>query len=134
MFDAVGGDLWRARLDGSRARSEEDGVAYDKDLAQRVRTALGARPGLVEKAMFGGIGFILRGNMACGVHKDALIIRVGPERYHDALERPHARSFDMTGRPMRGWVMVGPGKYEADDDLGAWVQQGIEFALSLPPK
>ncbi|MBC8254273.1 MAG: TfoX/Sxy family protein [Ardenticatenia bacterium] len=109
-------------------------MAYDEGLAERIGDMLGEQPGLVEKKMFGGVGFLLHGNMACGVHKDALIVRVGPERYAEALKRPHTRPFDMTGRPMKGWVMLAADGYEADDDLSSWVQQGIEFALSLPPK
>lgn len=109
-------------------------MAYDEGLAQRIRDMLGEQPGLVEKKMFGGVGFLLFGNMAGGVHKDALIVRVGPERYDEAMKRPHTRPFDMTGRPMKGWVMLAANGYEADDDLSSWVQQGIEFALSLPPK
>ncbi len=109
-------------------------MAYDEGLAQRIGDMLGEQPGLVEKKMFGGVGFMLHGNMACGVHKDSLIVRVGPERYDEAMKRPHTRPFDMTGRPMKGWVMLAADGYEADDDLSSWVQQGIEFALSLPPK
>jgi len=109
-------------------------MAYDEGLAQRIGDMLGEQPGLVEKKMFGGVGFMLHGNMACGVHKEALIVRVGPERYDEAMKRPHTRPFDMTGRPMKGWVMLAADGYEADDDLSGWVQQGIEFALSLPPK
>lgn len=109
-------------------------MAYDEGLAQRIGDMLGEQPGLVEKKMFGGVGFLLHGNMACGVHKDALVVRVGPERYDEALKRPHTRPFDITGRPMKGWVMLAADGYEADDDLNSWVQQGIEFALSLPPK
>jgi hypothetical protein len=109
-------------------------MAYDEGLAQRIRELLGERPGLVEKRMFGGIGFILHGNMACGVHKDALIVRVGPQRYEEALGRPHTRQFDITGRPMKGWVMVGPDGTESDQDLQEWVQRGIDFAGTLPPK
>ena len=109
-------------------------MAYEKGLAQRIREALGAAPGLVEKKMFGGVGFMVLGNMACGVNKDNLIVRVGPDQYEQALSRPHARPFDMTGRPMRGWVMLGPAGYESDDDLEAWVQQGVDFALTLPAK
>jgi hypothetical protein len=109
-------------------------MAYDEGLAQRVRELLGEPPGLVEKRMFGGIGFILHGNMACGVHRDALIVRIGPQRYEEALGRPHTKLFDITGRPMKGWVMVGSGGYESDQDLQDWVQWGIDFACTLPPK
>ena len=84
--------------------------------------------------MFGGVGFIVKGNMACGVHKDALIVRVGPERYEEALARPYTRPFDITGRPMKGWVMVEWEGYKSDEDLQGWVQQGIDFALTLTPK
>ncbi len=109
-------------------------MAYDEGLAQRVTEVLGDRPDLVEKKMFGGVGFMLRGNMTCGVIGEDLIVRVGPEGYDAALARPHARPFDFTGRPMTGWVTVGPDGYEADADLEAWVERGVAFARSLPPK
>jgi hypothetical protein len=109
-------------------------MAYDEALAQRVREALGELPGLVEKEMFGGVGFMVRGNMACGVNKDDLIVRVGGDRYKEALSGPHVRPFDLTGRPMKGWVTVRPLGYETDRDLGRWVRQGVDFALSLPAK
>ena len=91
-------------------------------------------PDLVEKKMFGGIGFMVRGNMACGIHKDSLVVRVGPERYRDALAKAHARPFDITGRPMTGWVLIAPAGCNSDADLSQWVQWGVEFALTLPPK
>ena len=109
-------------------------MAYDEGLAQRIRDVLGKQPGLVKKKMFGGIGFMVRGNMACGVHKDALIVRVGPEKHEEAMARPHTKPFDITGRPMKGWVMVTSDGYESDEALEDWVQQGLDFALSLPPK
>ena len=109
-------------------------MAYDEGLAQRIREALGELPGLVEKRMFGGVGFMVQGNMACGVNKDDLIVRVGAEQYAEALAKPHTRPFDMTGRPMKRWVMVAPDGYESDDALQRWVQQGVDFALTLPPK
>jgi TfoX/Sxy family transcriptional regulator of competence genes len=109
-------------------------MAYDEGLAQRIRESLGQRPGLVEKKMFGGIGFMLQGNMACGVNKDDLIVRAGLERYEELLAEPQARPFDFTGRPMKGWLMIGPAGYESDDDLTRWLTLGIDFALSLPPK
>ena len=109
-------------------------MAYDEGLAQRVRETLSDLPGLVEKKMFGGVGYMVQGNMACGVNRDRLIVRVGPERYQEALAQPHAGPFDMTGRPMKGWVMVSAGGYESDDELNDWIQQGLDFALTLPPK
>jgi TfoX/Sxy family transcriptional regulator of competence genes len=109
-------------------------MAYDEGLAQRVREALGDLPGLVEKKMFGGVGYLVQGNMACGVNQDDLIVRVGPEAYEDALAEPHTRVFDMTGRPMRGWIVVTPEGYNSDADLDEWVQRGVRFAAALPPK
>ena len=109
-------------------------MAYDEGLAQRIRELLPGDKSLVEKKMFGGVGFNLQGNMACGVNKDDLIIRVGPDGYDEAVVRPNARPFDFTGKPMKGWIMVGPEGYESDQDLQVWVEQGIVFALSLPPK
>ena len=84
--------------------------------------------------MFGGVGFMLQGNMACGVNGADLIVRVGPERYESALAEPHTKLFDMTGRPMKGWVVVIPEGYEANGDLKAWVQRGVAYAMSLPAK
>ena len=109
-------------------------MAYDEGLAQRIGDTLADLPGLVEKKMFGGVGFMVQGNMACGVNGDDLIVRVGPARYEEALGAPHAREFDLTGRPMRGWVAVSPAGTEADRELEGWVQQGVDFARSLPPK
>ena len=109
-------------------------MAYDSTLALRVSNLLANSVELDEKKMFGGVGYMLHGNMACGVNKDDLIIRVGPEKYTSALEQPHTRQFDLTGRPMKGWVVVTPEGCESDSDLQAWVQQGVAFALSLPKK
>ena len=109
-------------------------MAYNKGLAERIRHALVHRSDIEEKKMFGGVGFMLKGNMACGVNKDDLIIRVGPGSYDEAVIRPHTRPFDMTGRPMRGWVVVEPPGYVTNEDLKKWIDQGVSFALSLPPK
>ena len=108
-------------------------VAYDEGLAQRVRESLIPRE-LEEKKMFGGIGFLVTGNMVCGVLSDSFIVRVGPERYQEALSQPHTHEFDFTGRAMTGWVVVGPEGHEADASLDDWVMLGLTFALSLPPK
>ena len=109
-------------------------MAYDEGLAQRIREVLGDQPGLVEKKMFGGVGFMVQGNMACGVNKEDLIVRVGPARYEGALAEAHTRPFDMTGRPMTGWVVVTADGYASDADLTRWVQEGLAFALTLPAK
>lgn len=109
-------------------------MAYDTDLSLRIRELLDNVSGLEEKKMFGGVGFLVNGNMACGVHKDSLIVRVGPDGYQAALGKAHARVFDITGRPMTGWVMISTLGFATDTALSDWVQQGLDFALSLPPK
>ena len=109
-------------------------MAYDEGLAERIEQALGDLPELEAKKMFGGVGYLLHGNMACGVHGDDLIVRVGKDRYTDALLAPHTREFDMTGRPMRGWVVVEPEGIASDEDLAKWIAQGVAFARTLPQK
>ena len=109
-------------------------MAYDEGLAQRMNETLAAVPGLVEKKMFGGIGYLVGGNMACGIIGDDLIVRVGPEPYEETLQKHHARPFDFTGRPMKGWIMVSPKGYESDGQLQDWVEKGLAFAYTLPPK
>lgn len=109
-------------------------MGYDEGLAQRVRELFEEHPGFVEKKMFGGLCFLLHGNMASGILKDELIARVGPNNYEAALKKPHTKKFDITGRPMTGWVVVKSEGLESDDDLAAWVQMGMDFALSLPVK
>ena len=84
--------------------------------------------------MFGGVGLLLNGNIACGVLNDDLIVRVGPDNYGPALARSATREFAITGRAMRGWVVVGPDSTESDTELAAWIDHGISFALTLPPK
>lgn len=109
-------------------------MAHDEMLAQRIRQILADEAGLVEKKMFGGVGFMIRGNMACGVHKDSFIVRVGPQGHDAAMARPHTRLFDITGRAMTGWVMVDAAGVENDANLRAWVREGVEFARMLPAK
>lgn len=109
-------------------------MAYDERLAQRIREVLATRSDVVEKKMFGGLAFMLRGNMCCGVTRDDMMVRVGPEAYEEALALPHAREMDFTGKPLKGFVYVGQEGFESDDDLLAWVGRGVNFALSLPAK
>lgn len=109
-------------------------MAYDETLALRVSAVLGNLSGLTERKMFGGVGYMINGNMACGVHEEYLIVRVGPDRYQATLEKKHTKVFDITGRPMTGWVMVDPDGLIADQDLQHWILRGIEFAEILPPK
>ena len=108
-------------------------MAVDEALAHRVRDHLAGTPGLTEKAMFGGLAFLLAGNMAVGIAGDELMVRLGADDGDAALEEPHTRPFDMTGRPMRGWVLVGPQGLEGDR-LGKWIDRGVAHAASLPAK
>ncbi len=105
-------------------------MAYDEAFAQRIRRALGARAGVTEKKMFGGLAFLLDGKMVCGIVKDDLVVRVGAERYEDALRKLHVRPMDFTGRPMRGYVYVGAGG-RAGDALARWVALGIACVQAL---
>lgn len=109
-------------------------MAYDEILAGRIRAILTNQPDLVEKKMFGGVGFLVQGNMATGVHKDMLVVRVGPDGYEQMMTLPHTRPFDMTGREMKGWLLVEPDGFENQADLERWVQSGLQFALTLPAK
>jgi TfoX/Sxy family transcriptional regulator of competence genes len=109
-------------------------VAYDEKLAERIRGVLDGRPGVSERKMFGGIAFMVGGNMACGIVRDELMARVGPDAYEDALAQPHARPMEFTGRPMKGMVYVGVAGIAKDSDLASWVERGAAYAASLPPK
>ncbi len=109
-------------------------MAYNEELAERMRSVLKPRPNIVEKKMFGGIGFLVNGNMACGVNKQDLILRLSDADFEKALEQPEIRIFDMTGKPMRGWVLVSEPGYRSDKALKAWIEKGIAFAGSLPSK
>jgi TfoX/Sxy family transcriptional regulator of competence genes len=109
-------------------------MAFDESLAARVRDALARERGLEEKAMFGGVGFLLHGNMLVGVWKDTLIVRVGPADHAAALAEPHVRVFDITGKPMKGWVMVEPEGVEDDNRLRAWIERAGRFVTTLPSK
>jgi TfoX/Sxy family transcriptional regulator of competence genes len=108
-------------------------VAYNLKLAERLRSELSAIP-IVEKKMFGGIGFLLNGNMACGVNKDNLIVRVDPEKHDTLLKKAHVRPFDLTGRPMNGWLLVEADGLKTNKELSTWVKEGVEFASTLLPK
>jgi hypothetical protein len=109
-------------------------MAYDEGLATRIRDLLGDQPGLAEKKMFGGLAFLLDGNMACGVRGHDLTVRVGADAADAALREPGTRPFDLTGRPMKGWLLVDADGHAEDDDLRRWVDRGLAYATSLPPK
>jgi len=108
-------------------------MAYNEKLAKRIREDLGETP-FIEKKMFGGVGFLIHGNMACGIHKENMIVRVDPEKHTKLLKKPGARIFDITGRPMKGWLMVEPDGCKTAKQLSAWVKEGVEFTLTLPAK
>jgi hypothetical protein len=109
-------------------------MAYDEGLAQRVREALAGRSDVTEKKMFGGLCFLLGGNMCCGITSEDLMLRVGPDRYQEALARPHGREMDFTGRALKGMVYVGSEGVERDGDLDDWLSMAVDFAGGLPPK
>jgi TfoX/Sxy family transcriptional regulator of competence genes len=109
-------------------------MAYDEGVAQRVRELLADRTDVGEKRMFGGLAFMVRGHMCCGIIGDELMVRCGPDAYDKTLERPHAREMDFTGRALKGFVYVAEEGFEDDADLESWVRAGLEFVSSLPSK
>jgi len=106
-------------------------MAYDETLADRTRRAVGPRADVTEKKMFGGLAFLLDGRMFCGIVKDDLMVRVGPERYKAALAEAHVRPMDFTGRPMNGYVFVGPGGSRTEKAIKRWVDQAAAFVATL---
>jgi TfoX/Sxy family transcriptional regulator of competence genes len=109
-------------------------MPYSEALAERIRQALARRKNVAEKKMFGGVGFLLNGNMLVGVWKDSLIVRLGAEESDEALREPHVKEFAITGRAMKGWILVEPGGVEDDEQLSAWVQRALKFVGALPSK
>ena len=109
-------------------------MPFDEALAKRVRALLRGPHSLQEKRMFGGLAFMVNGHMCCGIVGSNFVVRTGPKQYEAALSKPHARPMDFTGRPMRGFVYVGPDGYQLTRDLKAWIQRGLHFVLALPPK
>jgi hypothetical protein len=109
-------------------------MAFDESLADRIRQALAPRRNVEEKKMFGCICFFINGNALVGVWKDRLIARLGLDEGEAALREPHVRAFDITGRPMRNWVAVGPDGVEDDDQLTGWIDLALKFVRKLPKK
>jgi TfoX/Sxy family transcriptional regulator of competence genes len=109
-------------------------MPYNLALAERVWSLLADVPGVTEQRMFGGVGYLVNGNMLGGVLKDDLIVRVGAPEYAAMLALPHTSIFEGHGRPMSGWITVQPAGWASDEDLRAWVERGVEFALTLPVK
>jgi TfoX/Sxy family transcriptional regulator of competence genes len=109
-------------------------MARDEQLAHRVRELIGAEDGLSEQRMFGGLGFLLDGNLAVSASPRGLLVRVGPDGVEEALGKPGAREMEMRGRTMRGWILVDPNTLAGKRELGAWVRRGVRFARTLPAK
>jgi TfoX/Sxy family transcriptional regulator of competence genes len=109
-------------------------MAYDQKLASRLETLVKRRKGFTQKQMFGGVGFLLNGNICFGVYKNYLILRLGPESATGALKKKYTKPFDITGRAMSGWVMVNPNGTKSSRSVKLWVVNAITFVKSLPPK
>jgi hypothetical protein len=109
-------------------------VAYDENLARRVREALGSQPAVTERRMFGGLAFLTRGKMFVAVSGEKLMARVGPARYQDALSLPHVREMNFTGRPLKGYVYINQEGLQEDGVLLAWVSWCLHHVNALPPK
>jgi TfoX/Sxy family transcriptional regulator of competence genes len=110
-------------------------VAYDDDLANRIRELVGSEPGLTEKKMFGGLAFLINGNMSVSVSgQGGLLLRVDPEQTDALLTKPHAEPFEMRGRSMQGWLRVAPEGLATRRQLERWVSRGVTYARSLPAK
>lgn len=109
-------------------------MAYDEKLAERLSAFFKRRKNIVEKKMFGGIAYIVGGHMCCGIAKEMLVVRVGPNAYEDALKEKHVREMDFTGKPMKGYVYVESKGIESDIELKSWIERGIKFVKTLPPK
>ena len=109
-------------------------MAFDEGLAERIRAVLGTRSDVEDKRKFGGIAFLVTGNMACGVMRDELMVRVGADSDELIASEEGARAMDMKGRPMRDWILVAPEATADDGDLERWVRRGEAYAASLPPK
>ncbi len=109
-------------------------MAFDTKLADRIRERLGKRKGMTEKKMFGGMAFLLNGNMCCGVHGDDMIVRLDPAETDEALSKRHTRVFDLTGRPMKGWILVESKGLGSAGMLDEWIGVATKYAGSLPAK
>lgn len=107
-------------------------MPFDEGIARQLRDRLAGQDSVTEKGMFGGLAFFVDGNLCVGVIRQNLVVRVGPERSPAALERPGVRPFDLTGRPMSGWLLVAPIGYSATGALAGWVEEALEYVQSLP--
>src|SRR6516162_11284289 len=109
-------------------------MAFNEALAERIRVRLARRKNVQEKKSFGGVGFLLSGNLLVGVWKDSLIVRLGPDEGDEALKEPHVREFDITGRAMKGWVLIASDGVKQDAQLRGWIERATTFVATLRAK
>lgn len=109
-------------------------MTFSERTALQIRHAIGDTPGFSERPMYSGIAFMVQGNLCCGVLEDNLVVRVAPDTYDDALREPHTRPMDFTGRPLPGFVFVDRAGFSTDAALQQWIERGLRFARTLPPK
>jgi len=109
-------------------------MAYDEDVAQKVREKMSNIVDVVERKMFGGLAFMVRGNMCCGIVGSELMLRIGSEAYPDALKQTHAREMDFTGKPLKGMIYVAEAGFESDSDLNQWINLALDYVNTLPSK
>src|SRR3954469_23902904 len=113
---------------------KESPMAFSEVLTDRIRQRLARDRNIEEKKMFGGVGFLLNGNLLVGVWKNSLVVRLGPDEGEAALLEPNVRPFDITGRPMTGWVVIAPEGVAEDDQLAGWIERARTFVGELPAK
>ncbi len=109
-------------------------MAFDEEVADRVRGAVASHDGLSERKMFGGLCLMVNGNMFAGIIGDELMLRVGPQRFEELLAKPGARPMDFTGRPMNGYLYVSPHAFATDKALSTWLEDALGFVETLPAK
>jgi TfoX/Sxy family transcriptional regulator of competence genes len=109
-------------------------MAFSEALAERIRQRLSRRKNIEEKKMFGGVGFLRNGNLLVGVWKESLVVRLGPDQGEEALLESHVKAFNITGKPMRNWVLVEPGGVEDEDQSNGWIQQTVKFVGKMLAK
>lgn len=109
-------------------------MAFNEELASRIRLAVAGQKTIVEKQLFGGLAFLRNGHVLVGAWNDSLLVRVGPVAYSTAIREPHVKDFDITGKPLKGWVLVKPAGLEDDDQLVDWIKRATKFVKTLPSK
>lgn len=109
-------------------------MPYNEKLHERMESMIMMREGVSQKNMFGGIAFLVNGNMSVGIWKDLLVVRLTKEQADEHLKEKNVRPMDITGKPMKGWLFVDPTAYKSDEDLWKWIEEGYDFANALPPK